>query len=126
MLSLRTASALAALVLALVAGDAQAQVAPAGFSLFQTDPDENVFYFAGNSSIPAGFFDPDSQAFEGSVHLGGDPLVRFQGTDVGNADTVVGRPSDATPGPSGTPGEAAPLELRALSLVGVAPIAVTG
>jgi hypothetical protein len=125
MLRLRTASALMALVLVIAAGDAQAQTASAGFSLFQTDPAKNVFYFAGNSSIPAGFFDPDSQVFEGSVNLGGDPLVSFQDTDVGNADTVVERTSDAVPGPSGTPGEAASLELRALSLVGVAPIAVT-
>jgi hypothetical protein len=95
-----------------------------GFDLFQTDPAQNVFRFVGKSAIPAGFFAPDSQAFEGSVNLGGDPIVTFQGTDVGNADTVVERTGDGSAGPNGTPGDPVPIELRALSLVGVAPIAV--
>ena len=50
--------------------------------------------------------------------------IRIQGTDVGNADTVVERTADGAPGPNGTAGDAVPIELRALSLVGVAPIEV--
>ena len=123
-LSKRTATALlAALILLATAAPAGAQTAPQ-FSLFQTDPSQNVFHFVGRSAIPAGFFAPDSQTFEGAANFGGDPLVKFQGQDVGNADTIVERTADAAPGPSGAPGDAAPIELRALSLVSIAPIEV--
>ena len=108
--------------LALFAGDARA-VAP-GFDLFQTDPEQNVFKFEGKYAIPAGFFTPDSQPFEGFVNFGGDPLVTFQGNDVGNADTIVERTAPAVPGENGTAGDAAPIELRHLSLVSIAPIEV--
>src|SRR3954454_12214821 len=115
--------ALATLTVLATAASADAQLAPQ-FSLFQTDPSQNVFRFAGSSAIPAGFFTPDSQTFEGAANFGGDPLVNFQGTDVGNADTVIERTADAAPGPDGNLGDAAPIELRALSLVSVAPIEV--
>src|SRR3954453_9012604 len=82
--------------LALFAGDARA-VAP-GFDLFQTDPEQNVFKFTGKYAIPAGFFAPDSQPFEGFVNFGGEPINVFQGHDVGNADTVVHRTPEAVPG----------------------------
>src|SRR4051812_33738268 len=108
--------------LGLFAGDARA-VAP-GFDLFQTDPSQNVFKFTGQYAIPAGFFTPDSQPFEGFVNFGGDPLVTFMGNDVGNADTVLERTAEALPGENGTAGDAAPIELRQLSLVGIAPIEV--
>src|SRR3954470_22449329 len=108
--------------LALFAGDARA-VAP-GFDLFQTDPEQNIFKFTGKYAIPAGFFTPDSQPFEGFVNFGGEPINVFQGHDVGNADTVVQRPAEAVPGENGTTGEPAPIELRQLSLVGIAPIEV--
>src|SRR3954466_1466959 len=99
--------------LALFAGDARA--VPQGFDLFQTDPEQNVFKFEGKSSIPAGFFTPDSRPFEGSVNFGGDPILTFQGEAVGNADTVVERTAASTPGPNGTAGDAASIELRTLS-----------
>jgi hypothetical protein len=115
--------ALATLTVLATAASADAQLAPQ-FSLFQTDPSQNVFRFAGSSAIPAGFFTPDSQTFEGAANFGGDPLVTFQGQDVGNADTVVERTADAAPGPDGSPGQPAPIELKALSLVSVTPIEV--
>ncbi|HEY0630654.1 MAG TPA: hypothetical protein VGC98_01255 [Thermoleophilaceae bacterium] len=118
----RAAIAAAMAALALFAADARA-VAP-GFDLFQTDPEQNVFKFVGKSAIPAGFFTPDSQPFEGSVNFGGNPLITFQGQGVGNADTVVERTAAATPGPGSTAGDPAPIELRALSLLGIAPIEV--
>ena len=108
--------------LALFAGDARA-VAP-GFDLFQTDPEQNVFKFTGKYAIPAGFFTPDSQPFEGFVNFGGEPINVFQGHDVGNADTVVHRTAEAAPGENGTTGEPAPVVLQQLSLVGIAPIEV--
>src|SRR3954454_18042448 len=101
--------------LALFAGDARA-VAP-GFDLFQTDPEQNVFKFTGKYAIPAGFFAPDSQPFEGEVNFGGDQLFTFMGNQVGNADTVVERTAEATPGPHGTVGDAGASEAPALSLV---------
>src|SRR5215213_5028654 len=113
MLSKRTAVVLLAVSLLAGAGEASAQVtsAPKGFSLFQTDPAENIFKFIGRNAIAPGFFGPGSQGFEGAVNFGGDPLVKFQGVDVGNADTVVERTADATPGGDGTPGaEPAPGE----------------
>src|SRR4051794_25043134 len=125
-----TAVAFAAVAVLLVgAGGAAAQtgVSPGlapQFSLFQTDPSQNVFHFVGKSAIPAGFFTPDSQTFEGAANFGGDPLVKFEGRDVGNADTVVQRTADAAPGPDGTAGEPAPIGLVALSLVSVTPIEV--
>src|SRR4051795_3287995 len=119
-----TATAIiAALTVLAASADAGAQAAPQ-FSLFQTDPSQNVFRFVGRSAIPAGFFAPDSQMFEGAANFGGDPLVEFQGQDVGKADTVIERAADASPGPDGMPGEPAPIELKALSLVSVAPIEV--
>jgi hypothetical protein len=126
MIGTRTLTALVAVILLAGAGEAHAQVGaiPKGFSLFQTDPAQNVFRFVNRSSIPPDFFAPGSQRFEGSVNFGGDPIVTFQGNDVGNADTVVERTTDAAPGPTATPGDAAPIELRALSLVGIAPIQV--
>src|SRR3954453_16927327 len=108
--------------LALFAGDARA-VAP-GFDVFQTDPEQNVFKFTGKYAIPAGFFTSDSQPFEGFVNFGGEQLFTFMGNDVGNADTVVERTAEATPGPNGTAGDAAPMELRQLSLLSIAPIEV--
>src|SRR3954468_19231031 len=118
----RAVVAAAVAALALFPGAARA-VAP-GFDLFQTDPERNVFKFTGRYAIPAGFFTPDSQPFEGFVNFGGDPINAFMGNSVGNADTVVERTAEAAPGENGSAGEPAPVEVRVLSLVGVAPIEV--
>jgi hypothetical protein len=96
---------------------------PAGFNFFQTDPSQNFFKFVGKSAIPAGFFSSDSKAFEGTVSFGGDPLITFQGQDVGNADTVVEREQTSL-NAAGSPSDPVPIEMRALSLVGLQPIEV--
>jgi hypothetical protein len=96
---------------------------PAGFSLFQTDPSQNFFKFVGKSAIPAGFFSSDSKTFEGTVNFGGDPLITFQGQDVGNADTVVEREQISLSGDA-SPSDPVPVELRALSLISLQPIEV--
>src|SRR3954467_531285 len=95
---------------------AGATTIPAGFNLFQTDPSQNFFKFVGKSAIPPGFFTPESKAFEGTVRFGGDPLITFQGENVGNADTVVER-EQITLGATGTPSDPVPIEMRALSLI---------
>jgi hypothetical protein len=93
---------------------------PAGFDLFETDPEQTVFRFQGQTSIPANFFDQGSQPFQGDVNFGGVPLGGFQGKATGDADTVVQRKSGTTAGT----GSEVPIELVQLSLVSVAPIQV--
>src|SRR4051812_18160409 len=117
----RAVLAAAVAALALFAGDARA-VAP-GYDLFQTDPAQNVFKFTGKYAIPAGFFTPDSQPFEGFVNFGGEPLVTFMGSDIGNADTVVQRTAEALPGENGTAGGAPPGARPPPPPLGAAPVA---
>src|SRR3954469_1677838 len=95
---------------------------PPGFDLFETDPEQTVFRFEDQATIPANFFDDGSAPFQGDVAFGGVPLNRFQGHDVGDADTVVQRPQAsplAPPFPDETTG---PIELIDLSLVSMQPI----
>ncbi|MBX3394745.1 MAG: S8 family serine peptidase [Phycisphaerae bacterium] len=68
--------------------------------------------------IPAGFFDPGSEPFTGSVILGGLPIGPF------GTDTIVRRVSDlcfSEPLPSA---DSVPIEIVALSLQSCAPITV--
>jgi hypothetical protein len=92
-----------------------------GFDLFETDPQTTAFRFqAPDTGIPAGFFGPGSDPFQGDVVFGGVPLNSFNGQDTGDADTVVQRLGPATPtSPS------VPIELVQLSLVSMEPITVT-
>ena len=108
--------------LATAPGAALAAPIPPGFDLFETDPGPTHFNFQSpDTQIPAGFFGPGSDPFQGVVQFGGDPLNTFMGHNVGDADTVVKRPNSANPAPDAT----VPIELVQLSLVSVAPITVT-
>ena len=40
---------------------------PAGFDLFETDPEQTIFNFQGPAQIPANFFAPGSDPFAGNV-----------------------------------------------------------
>ncbi len=96
---------------------------PAGFDLFETDPQQTAFQFQGSTQIPAGFFGPGTSPFAGTVKLGGIPLNTFAGHDVGDADTVVQRTGAAAlPGPGSS--ATVPIEIVALSLQSVQPITV--
>lgn len=96
---------------------------PAGFDLFETDPQQTHFIFGGATSIPAGFFGPGSQPWDGSVKFCGQPLVTFGGHDVGDADTVIQRLGGLTlPGPGSS--ATVPIELVSLSLVSCEPITI--
>jgi hypothetical protein len=107
----------------LLAAPAWADVPP-GFDLFETDPQQTLFSFRDQAEIPADFFDQGSAPFSGDVAFGGNPLLTFMGKDVGDADTVVER-TQAAVLPSPFPATAqSPVELRALSLVGIEPIQV--
>lgn len=95
---------------------------PAGFDLFETDPQQTHFDFSGPTAIPPDFFGPGSQPFTGQVKFCGVPLEQFENKDVGDADTVVQRTQAMTfgPGTSAT----VPIELVSLNLVSCQPITV--
>jgi len=69
--------------------------------------------------LPAGFFDPGSQPFDGVVQFGGKPLP-----GLGNTDTIIER---LAPSPPLFINDVAPIdvEIVALSLTSAAPITVT-
>jgi hypothetical protein len=94
---------------------------PAGFDLLETDPESSYFDFAAGTAIPAGFFDPGSDAFTGRVPLAGVPLGTFGANRAGDADTVVHRLSSVNVPPAAP----VPIEIVALNLVSVQPITVT-
>jgi len=95
---------------------AQPTSIPAGYDLFETDPQSTHFDFG----LPAGFFGPGSDPFTGRVKFAGVPLETFMGHNVGDADTVVQRLEAANPMPDDT----VPIEIVALSLVSMEPITV--
>ncbi len=74
--------------------------------------------------LPAGFFDPGSDAFTGRVEFTGDPLVQSAGDPIAPTDTIVVRqaPADLPQCPSSA---TVPIELTALGLVSSEPITVT-
>ncbi len=92
-------------------------VSPASGSMCHT------FGVAGSPPIPAGFFDPASAPFVGSVCLEGVPLGV---PGFGDADTIIERsadPFDRCEMPSPTPSMVS-IEIVALSLESVSPITV--
>lgn len=95
---------------------------PAGFDLFETDPEQTVFSFKGQTALPPDFFAPGSQQFEGDVNFGGDPILQFQGKDTGDANIVIQRGAGSTP--LGGTSQPIPIELVQLSLVAMGPIDV--
>jgi hypothetical protein len=98
---------------------------PAGYDLFETDPAQTVFRFMDKTQIPANFFAPGSKPFTGDVEFGGIPIGTFHTKYAGDADTVVQRKAAASVPGNGTPSSPVPIELVQLSLVSMAPIAVS-
>lgn len=94
---------------------AQATV-PAGYDLFETDPQSTHF----DLQLPADFFAPGSDPFQAQVKFGGVPLETFMGHNTGDADTIVQRQQAAAPLPA-----TVPIEIVALNLISVEPITVT-
>lgn len=91
-----------------------------GIDLFSTPSGGTTFQDYGGNPIPANFFDPGSDPFDGAVVLGGDPLP----LPLDPADTIVERMAPAfLPGPGDT--DVIPIEIVALSLRSVSPITVT-
>jgi hypothetical protein len=78
--------------------------------------------------IPADFFDPGSDPFDGQVCLEGEPLGPTPFGEFGDADTLVRRsadPFDRCELPSGTESDVIPTEVVALNLKSTDPITVT-
>jgi len=96
----------------------------AGIDLFETPPGSTSDAFnsgAGGTPLPADFFFPGSDPFDGQINLQGNPL----GGPFGMADTIVRRVTDATPLPCGGPPVTIPIEIVALDLVSSSPITIT-
>lgn len=98
-----------------------------GLDLWQTPPGVSYQEFSGEPTgapIPADFFDPGSDPFEGQIALQGAPLDTSFTSAIGLTDTIVRRVGTAVL-PT-CPSEATiPIEIVALSLVSSTPITVT-
>ncbi|MDK1030941.1 MAG: PEP-CTERM sorting domain-containing protein [Planctomycetia bacterium] len=92
----------------------------AGDDLFRTVEGLGSYYEVLSTEIPADFFGPGSEPFEGVIYLMGEPISP---TPLGPTDTIVERASDASF--SGAPLVATvAIEMVALSLVSTHPITV--
>ena len=109
---------------------ALAQNVLAGVDLWETRPGDTTFVFGGSVEcppIPADFFEPGSEPFEGQVAFQGQPLQTIPSGILGSADTIVKRLTDAVLSPTGCPSsDTVDIEIVALSLVSVQPITVGG
>ena len=99
-------------------GAAQAQFVTAGADYFATPPNGDTYLNFGTAPLPADFFGPGSDPFEGQISLGGTPI---DPSLYGDSSTIIQRMADAAwPGPS-----TIPIEMTGLSLISVQPIEVT-
>ncbi len=93
-----------------------------GIDLFVTPANGSTYQDFGGMPLPAGFFAPGSDPFNGVVVLGGQPLAPL--SPLGPTDTIVRRRAPASlpnPGDVGI----VPIEIVALHLVSINPITVT-
>jgi len=118
---------LLAAVLVFVAGGsdvarADPDVVQAGHDLLETDSSDTHIDFSANP-LPADYFGPGSDPFDGTVYLEGDPFDSFGGYDgLSPTDTIVERKTDA--GTESFPDTIA-IEIVALELKSIAPITVS-
>jgi hypothetical protein len=98
-------------------------VAEAGYDLLETDSDNTYLH----AVLPADFFGPGSDPFDGVIYFEGVPIPDYQVpagplfTELGPTSTIVERKDDAGPEFPAT----IEIEIVELSLVSVAPITVT-
>lgn len=120
---MKSNTALAVLVLALVAGSLPLAAAPViqrGIDVFTTVDNGKTFYDFADDPIPAGFFCKGSPPFAGRLELKGLPLeTEFPG-QLRGADTVIERLDDAAFDANGT--AVTRVQFRALSLVSSVPV----
>ncbi len=98
-------------------------VAP-GVDLWVTPPDGNTYMDFAVTSVPADFFGPGSDPFDGVVPLQGEPLNTSPPDLLGPTDTIVKRTESATLPACGA-SDPIEIELVALSLVSIDPVTVT-
>lgn len=99
-----------------------ATLIPPGIDLFMTPPGGATYQDFAGTPIPAGFFGPGSEPFDGRVELQGLPLDTSPPGALQLTDTIVERlgPMEVPPGGVGS----TPIRIAALSLVSSAPITV--
>ncbi len=92
----------------------------AGYDLWQTARDGEVFDedFFLTDPLPADFFGPGSDPFDGQIALEGQPLETSPAGVLGQTDVIIRRPNAEYGGP-------VEIEMVALSLVSSAPVTVT-
>jgi hypothetical protein len=91
-----------------------------GIDVFTTTANGSTYYDFAQNPLPAGFFCESSKAFTGRVALKGLPLSTGAPGQIWGADTVIERLDDAAFDANGT--AVTHIQLRALSLVSVAPV----
>lgn len=98
-------------------------VIQAGCNLFSTPAGGGTYRAFPVDELPAGFFGPGSDPFEGTVVYKGEPLGTTPPWVLGPTDTIIRRNAPLNfPGCGGT--DVIPIELVALSLVSCEPIVV--
>jgi hypothetical protein len=109
----------------LLLGDTlSAQPVPPGVDCYATPPDGNTYMNFGGAPIPADFFGPGSDPFDGMIYLQGQPLNTSPPDILGPTDTIVERLGSATLPACGA-SDPIEIELLALSLVSIDPVTVT-
>jgi len=122
----RAAAAAVALAALVVSGTlpAAADDVLSGIDLWTTPGTGTSFQAFSANPIPADFFEPGSDPFEGTIVLAGIPLPNLGGPSLFPADTVVERQADAVL-PSPGSHDTIEIEIVALNLVSASPITIT-
>jgi hypothetical protein len=119
----RNRSVLAVLVVSLLLGLSPLAADPVirhGIDIFTTTSNGTTFYDFAQNPIPAGFFCKGSKAFTSRVALKGLPLATATPGQLWDTDTIIERLDDAAFDARGI--AATRIQMRALSLVSIAPI----
>jgi hypothetical protein len=96
-----------------------------GIDLWMTTAGGTAYWDFSAAPLPADFFGPGSDPFDGRIYLKGTPLPNLLSPpSIHPADTVVERLGPASLPAVGT-SDTISIEIRALSLVSIAPIQVT-
>jgi len=95
-----------------------------GVDLWTTPPDVSFDNHFSVFPVPFDFFDPGSDAFQGSVCFLGDPLVPIPASALGTTDAIINRLAPASLPTVGS-SDVVPIEIIALSLTSCSPITVT-
>jgi hypothetical protein len=112
------------LFLMYLGGVSSAQDVNPGVDLFVTPPSSGSYINFSGSPIPADYFGPGSDPFDGVISFQGQPLDTSPPDILGPTDTIVRR-LDTAGLPACGSSDTVPIQIVALSLVSVSPITVT-